>query len=96
MSDLVSEADFQGTVVEYARLLGWTVFHPFDSRRSTPGFPDLTCVRDGRLVFLELKGESGRLSAPQVEWLTALAEVEGVDAVMARPSDWPLVERLLA
>lgn len=42
----VRERDFQAAVMELARLLGWRVYHTWDSRKSEPGFPDLVLVRD--------------------------------------------------
>jgi len=83
----VRERDLQETLVAAARYLGWASYHTYDSRRSQAGFPDLTLVRDGRLVFLELKTEKGRLRPEQQTWLDALAEVPGVVARVVRPAD---------
>ena len=69
----MSEASFQGAVVEYARLRGWLVYHTRDSRGSQPGYPDLTLVRGGRLIFAELKTDTGRVRVEQQAWLAALA-----------------------
>jgi hypothetical protein len=35
-------------------LLGWRVYHTWDSRKSEPDFPDLVLVRD-RVMFAELQ-----------------------------------------
>ena len=76
-----------------AALLGWYhIYHTFDSRRSQVGFPDLTLVRDGRLVFLELKTEKGKATAEQESWVAALALVPGVHAEIVYPRD---LDRLL-
>lgn len=103
-----SEKQFEAAVVEFAKLNGWKVFHPFDSRRSEAGWPDLTLVRDGWLVFAELKTEKGALSRKQREWLEALqipswrlhTRPGYEEALMLvrvwRPSDWPEIERVLA
>jgi hypothetical protein len=95
-----TEKQFQAAVVEYAELTGWLVYHTFDSRRSNPGYPDLTMVRGGELLFVELKTEKGRLSVAQRDWLAALEAVAGwpTDAVEVftwRPSDWPEIEMVL-
>ena len=72
------EAMFQAKVLAFARLRGWLCYHTFDSRRSTAGFPDLVMVRKDRLVFAELKrSPSHRPTDDQVQWLRALAVVEG-------------------
>ena len=102
-----TEKQFQAAVVEYAELNGWLVYHTYDSRRSNPGFPDLVLVRDGWLVFAELKTEKGVVSRKQREWLEALAAVSwrlstrpGYEPALIlariwRPSDWPQIEQAL-
>lgn len=87
----MTERQWQQRITDLARLRGWRCFHPYDSRRSAPGFPDLTLVRGGRLIFAELKTDTGRLTVEQRGWIDALAAVIGVTAVVWRPSDWPTV-----
>lgn len=89
----MTEREFQQTVVDMARLLGWKVYHTHDSRRSEPGFPDLCLVRD-RIVWLELKTESGRVSPEQASWIAALNAAGGT-ALVVRPSDLSRVEAAL-
>ena len=89
----VRERHFQQAVMDCARLLGWRVYHTFDSRRSNPGFPDLVLVRD-RVVFAELKTERGQLSRDQAEWLDALGAA-GAEAHLWRPADWPTIDATL-
>lgn len=70
------------------RELGCYVYHPYDSRKSSPGYPDITAVSpDGRLGFFELKTEKGRLSEYQGRWLNRLAKTDVTVAVI-RPSDY--------
>jgi hypothetical protein len=92
----VSEKAFQQTVIDYARLKGWRVFHPYHMHRSSPGWPDLILVKGKRLLALELKSERGRLSPAQKEWLAALAGVQEVHTRVFRPSDWGELEGLLS
>jgi VRR-NUC domain len=68
------EETLQAQVIELAGLLGFMHYHPYDSRRSVPGFPDLTLVHEqtGALVFAELKSDSGQVTPEQDRWLTAL------------------------
>jgi VRR-NUC domain len=84
----VTERELQDAIVEAAKLLGWMVFHPFDSRRSTAGWPDLTLVhrRRARLMFMELKSETGRVTHEQHAWIDALARA-GADVRVVRPVD---------
>lgn len=88
----MTEKAFQSQVEQVARSLGWLVYHPHDSRRSEPGFPDLVLVHPakGRLMFRELKTQRGRVRAEQTVWLAALAAA-GQDAAVWRPAD--LIDR---
>ena len=95
LSGVVTEKEWQNTVVELAEWLGWWVFHDHDSRRNQAGFPDLCLVRPPRVAFVELKRESGRLTPTQTEVLGLLEACPGVETMVARPSDWSaLVEWL--
>jgi VRR-NUC domain len=104
------EADFQRSVIEAADLFGWLSFHPYDSRRSRPGFPDLVLTKDlglshrsdtaprsdGRLIFAELKSMKGRVSKAQAQWLRALGDVPGnIEVYVWRPSDMDEIIDLL-
>lgn len=82
------EAAFQIMVLELAEDLGYSLrYHTHDSRRSEPGFPDLTLVRPrDRLVFLELKIGRKQPTARQREWLSGLDGIERVDALVSRPA----------
>jgi hypothetical protein len=89
-----TEAQFQATVLAVARVRGWLVFHDFDSRRSTPGFPDLVMARDGDVIFAELKLDGKRPTPAQQAWLDALpAALVGV--YCWRPENWPEIEERL-
>ena len=90
-----SEKQFQETVVQFAKLHGWLVFHAFDSRRSEPGWPDLALCRPPRLVLAELKSDRGFLSPRQKQWLAALGECTNLEMGVWRPSDWPHIEATL-
>jgi hypothetical protein len=90
------ERDWQSRVIDVARLRRWRVFHDQDSRRNTAGLPDLLLVRRGRLIFAELKTETGRLTADQNAWLLDLSACPGVEVHVWRPSDWPEVQRVLS
>ena len=87
--EILTEAVFQGLVLNMAETFGWAVFHDGDSRRSNAGFPDLVLVQDGRIIFAELKREKNSYpSTPQMNWLALLSQAAGdnVMAVLWRPS----------
>ena len=70
-----------------AHALGWLGYHTHRSDRSEPGYPDLTLVKGGRLIFTELKTEKGKPTFAQSEWLHALAFAASVEVYVWRPTD---------
>lgn len=95
-------------MIELAETVGWTVAHFHDSRRevtrrsgerlwigdqAAAGFPDLVLVRE-RVVYAELKTETGRLRPEQEKWITALLAA-GAEVHVWRPSDQAKLERVL-
>lgn len=110
---LLSEAQFQAQVIELAERCNWRVAHFHDSRRSigngrmvgdsqAAGFPDLVLVRDGRLVFAELKRDGQNATEVQEQWLLALSDVEEraggsvVHVAVWRPADWDVIVKRLS
>ena len=102
----ISERDFQSQVIDLARSCNWRLAH-FRPGKSAGGrwatqmsgdigYPDLTLVRDDRLVFAELKTSNGQATPEQVEWLQALDAVEHVTAQLWRPSDLDAIATLLS
>ena len=101
----MTEAELQGAVVDMARTFGWTVAHFRPAQTSkgwrTPvgydgqGFPDLLMARD-RVVFVELKGDNGRVSEHQKKWGAKLAAA-GAEYHLWTPADWKAgnVDRVL-
>lgn len=91
----MTEAEFQTNVIDLAKTLGWLVHHDGgDVRRTTygdPGFPDLVLAKGGRVVFLELKSEKGKLTDTQYAWSEAIYEKMHV----VRPSDMQWIAQLL-
>lgn len=106
----VSEADLQTQVIDLAHLNGWLVAHFRPARTKdgwrTPvaadgkGFPDLVLARSGRVLFAELKSDSGRLSVEQQRWLNELRGAtpsqRGTHSVHVwRPKDFDQIVRVL-
>lgn len=94
-----NESKFQARVVALARACGWRVFHPRNMKKSTPGYPDLTMTRRGRLVIAEIKTSAGKPSGEQTDWLSDLSRVAqeagNVRVCLWRPADWPEIEDVL-
>lgn len=99
------EKDFQQQIIELAQLYGWKVAHfrhawSKDGKRChTPvqadgkGFPDLCMVKRVRIIFAEVKGDNGKMSAEQEEWLKKLYYV--AETYLWRPHDWERIQEIL-
>jgi transcriptional regulator with XRE-family HTH domain len=96
----LTEAEFQGRVMDYAQRCGWMRVHyrPAQQRgkwvtaiTGDVGAPDLILARNGRVLLVELKKEDGRFRPGQQEWLTAA----GDNGRLWKPSHWDaIVEEL--
>ena len=99
--DLVyqNEALFQAAIVQLAEPLGWLCYHTHDSRRSQPGYPDLTMVRGPEIIYAELKMPKKYPTPKQRAWLEAIGTVAEhtpyVRVYLWRPRDWPQIEEVL-
>ncbi len=92
----IAEAELQDAVVGLAKALEYLVYHTYDSRRSQPGWPDLTILGFGKCWMRELKRERGRTTLEQ-EAVGALLLAAGIDWAVLRPSGWAeFAEELVA
>lgn len=92
----ILEAALLVTVRRLAIDHGWAFYHTHDSRRSDSGFPDCVLAKPGRLLFVELKSERGKLTQEQAVWLSLLQHsVPGVEVYTWRPADLPRIRAIL-
>ena len=118
----VRERDFQGWIIEVAERYSWKVWHvgmparQVGGGRLVPepkgrGLPDLIMLHEDppRLIFAEVKNETGRLSVEQKEFLRLARDVaewsfnhgEGyvnernIGVYSWRPGQEPLIEATL-
>ena len=82
----MTEAQFQDVVIAMCKQLGIRAYHPFFSRRSAAGWPDLALLGSRGFITRELKTEKGRLTRDQQEWGAGLRNV-GQDWDVWRPGD---------
>lgn len=94
VGSLTSERTLLQQVRDLARMLGWMTYHPHLSKWSERGWPDVVLCKPPRILFLELKSETGRVSAEQTQWLDALRAC-GLDARIVRPSGFDDLVRVL-
>ena len=86
----MTEAELQEQVRLMCGQLGLFHYHPHDSRRSEPGWPDSVIIRPGRLMFRGLKSASGRLTSEQTAFrylIDAHPAPWRVDWQLWRPAD---------
>jgi VRR-NUC domain len=103
-----TEAGFLSAVIEAAQAYGWWVHHQRPAMtakgwrsaiQGQMGFPDLVLVRPPRLIFAELKTDTGKLTEEQEIWLDKIGSCVGhdwVEVVVWRPKNWPEIEQTLA
>ena len=84
---MMTEAQLQALIREACRWHQLLVYHPYDSRRSEPGYPDLTIVGKS-VLFREVKSATGRVTTAQDTWLRRLAAASA-DAAVWRPATGP-------
>ena len=86
------ERVFQAHVVRALRDRGWIVWTVPNMTMTTRGLPDVIAVHPTavprRVLFYELKSQTGRVRPEQKVALAALGDVPGIDARIVRPSDW--------
>jgi hypothetical protein len=59
------------------------------------GRPDLVLVRPPRIIFAELKSETGELKPRQAEWLDVLRLLPATETYLWRPRDWAELVEIL-
>jgi hypothetical protein len=105
----LSEKQWQGFVVDYARVMGWKAYHHSDSRKAVKrggelimvgdadakGLLDWMMVRPPRVLFVELKREDGKMTPEQTECFAKLSRCPGVEVYLWKPSDRTEVQRVL-
>jgi hypothetical protein len=94
IGSLTSERTLLEQVRQLARMLGWMTYHPHLSKWSERGWPDVVVCRPPRVLFLELKSETGRVTAEQTQWIDALRAC-GLDARVVRPSGLDEIAEIL-
>jgi hypothetical protein len=94
--ELTTENQWLEHVKLRARAFGWSIYHTYDSRRSTGGFPDLVLVRGTRCLFVELKKNNGAVTLDQIHWLEIISQARTIETYVWRPNDEMEVSKALA
>ena len=82
----VTETDIRRQIQDYLRIRGWFVFYILQGLGAYKGIPDLIAVKNGRVLFIELKTARGRQSDYQKQFQADL-EAAGGEYVLCRGVD---------
>jgi hypothetical protein len=101
----ITESDFLSQVIELAHIYHWRVAHfrPAMTKwgwrtavsADGAGFPDCVIVKNGRLLFVELKSEKGKVAPIQQAWLDALEATGKAEVYLWRPGDFDEIADIL-
>ena len=78
-----NETAVRRQIQDYLRWTGWFVYYNLAGLGSYPGLSDLVAVRDGRVVYIEVKTPKGVQSEKQKRFQRKL-EAAGGEYVLAR------------
>ncbi len=82
----VTEQHLQGAVIDLCKLYGIAWYHPYFSRRSVPGWPDLALCGVHGFITRELKTERAKTTEEQERWGWMLRQA-GISWAIWRPDD---------
>lgn len=90
----MDETQFRAELLKLAGMLGWLCYFTYRSKRSPKGYPDLTLCRE-RVIFAELKSDTGRHRYDQKRWLEALRKAKQ-EVYTWRPRDLQEIANILS
>jgi hypothetical protein len=90
-----TERQLREQVRSLCSIFGWRMAFTQYSLRSPKGLPDLQLVRPPRLIYAELKSETGKVTPEQQAWLDDLRRVPGVEAYLWKPSQIEAIAEIL-
>ena len=82
-----TETDILRAIRTYLQLRGWFVIRHQAGLGSARGFPDLIAVKDGQVVFIEVKTPKGQLSSYQRAFWDELTAYGGSYVVLRSVKD---------
>jgi hypothetical protein len=82
----VTEQLLQAAVIDMCKIYGIAWYHPYFSRRSVPGWPDMAICGAHGFITRELKSATGKPTADQERWGWMLRQA-GISWDVWRPGD---------
>jgi len=77
MKKVTEETKIKHQVKDYLRLKGWFIFHNLAGTGVYKGIPDFIAVKEGFVIFLEIKTPEGKLSQHQKEFQKNIEDHNG-------------------
>ena len=74
---VTEETMIKKQIRDYLRLKKWFVFHLLAGMGCYPGLSDLVAVKDGKVIFIEVKTKKGKLSENQINFKNDIVSHEG-------------------
>lgn len=78
-----TETYIRKSIMDALRYAGWDVTYHLQGIGSPKGFPDLTAMKNGRTVYIEVKTKNGRQSVYQIEF-EKICIAHGCTYILAR------------
>ena len=82
-----TETDIQNAIRDFLRWRGWFVIRHQQGLGSHKGLSDLTAIKNGRTVYIEVKNIFGKLSEKQIEFKSDIENHGGIYLVVRSIAD---------
>jgi len=79
----MKEKDIRNQIQDYLRIKGWFVYYNLAGLGSYPGLSDLVAIKNGKVVHIEVKTPTGKLSEYQQKFRDDV-EAHGGEYLVAR------------
>ena len=86
MAGVIKEGVILNQVRQVLKLDGWDVTRHQQGLGSRRGFPDLTALKDGKTLYIEVKTATGKQSPYQIEF-ERICKAHGGTYILARSVD---------
>jgi hypothetical protein len=99
----ITGTQLMNQIIDYGLLRGWRIHHDrpamtFKGYRTAvqghKGFPDILLVKPPRILVIECKSTSEKVSPEQYDWISDFKDC-GITTMIARPCDWDNIQKEL-
>ena len=82
----LKESDIRKQIRDYLRLKGWYVMYFLAGLGAFPGLSDMAVIKEGRVLWVEIKKSGGKQSEKQIEFQRQI-EAHGGTYIIATSID---------